>query len=142
MCDLERWPGGSRELLLGIALRTVQNAVTSPTCAFPKRTGCSRQQLPLGGITAMFGVVVRCNELVAQGSRSAEQAALAKAVTTTKMGEVVSWARELHGGSGIVLGPRGRDVLRRRRGGLLLRRLPGGERVDRRRLRVRISAGA
>ncbi|MEV4645483.1 acyl-CoA dehydrogenase family protein [Saccharopolyspora sp. NPDC049357] len=57
----------------------------------------------LGNITAMFGVVVRLNELVAQGSGSAEQAALAKAFTTTKMREVVSWARELFGGNGIVL---------------------------------------
>ncbi|MER7011865.1 acyl-CoA dehydrogenase family protein [Saccharopolyspora sp. NPDC000359] len=57
----------------------------------------------LGNITAMFGIVVRLNELVAQGRGGAEQAALAKAFTTTKMREVVSWARELFGGNGIVL---------------------------------------
>ncbi|MBF6507396.1 acyl-CoA dehydrogenase family protein [Nocardia farcinica] len=57
----------------------------------------------LGNITAMFGIVVRLNELVAQGRGGAEQAALAKAFTTTKMREVVAWARELFGGNGIVL---------------------------------------
>ncbi|MER5392242.1 acyl-CoA dehydrogenase family protein [Saccharopolyspora sp. NPDC002686] len=57
----------------------------------------------LGNITAMFGIVVRLNELVAQGRGSAEQAALAKAFTTTKMREMVAWARELFGGNGIVL---------------------------------------
>ncbi|MFC7343291.1 acyl-CoA dehydrogenase family protein [Saccharopolyspora griseoalba] len=57
----------------------------------------------LGNVTAMFGVVVRLNELVAQGEGSAEQAAMAKAFTTTKMREVVGWARELFGGNGIVL---------------------------------------
>ncbi|MEV0052358.1 acyl-CoA dehydrogenase family protein [Saccharopolyspora shandongensis] len=57
----------------------------------------------LGNVTAMFGIVVRLNELVAQGRGGAEQAALAKAFTTTKMREVVAWARELFGGNGIVL---------------------------------------
>ncbi|GAA4614611.1 acyl-CoA dehydrogenase family protein [Saccharopolyspora hordei] len=57
----------------------------------------------LGNITAMFGVVVRLNELVAEGRGGAAQAALAKAFTTTKMREVVAWARELFGGNGIVL---------------------------------------
>lgn len=57
----------------------------------------------LGNITAMFGMVVRLNELVEQGSGTAERAALAKAFTTTRMREVVSWARELFGGNGIVL---------------------------------------
>ncbi|WP_010525695.1 acyl-CoA dehydrogenase family protein [Nesterenkonia sp. F] len=57
----------------------------------------------LGNVTAMFGVVVRLNELVADGGGSAEQAALAKAFATTRMREVVSWARELFGGNGIVL---------------------------------------
>ncbi|GAA2342402.1 acyl-CoA dehydrogenase family protein [Saccharopolyspora halophila] len=57
----------------------------------------------LGNVTAMFGIVVRLNELVAEGAGSAEQAALAKAFTTTKMREVVGWARELFGGNGIVL---------------------------------------
>ncbi|GAA4856214.1 acyl-CoA dehydrogenase family protein [Saccharopolyspora cebuensis] len=57
----------------------------------------------LSNITAMFGVVVRLNELVAQGRAGADRAALAKAFTTTRMREVVAWARELFGGNGIVL---------------------------------------
>ncbi|MEU1674659.1 acyl-CoA dehydrogenase family protein [Streptomyces roseifaciens] len=57
----------------------------------------------LGNITAMFGIVVRLNQLVAAGRSSAEQAALAKAFTTTRMRECVAWARELFGGNGIVL---------------------------------------
>ena len=57
----------------------------------------------LGNITAMFGMVVRLNELVAQGRGGADQAALAKAFTTTRMREVVAMARELFGGNGIVL---------------------------------------
>ncbi|CAM3929325.1 acyl-CoA dehydrogenase family protein [Nocardiopsis rhodophaea] len=57
----------------------------------------------LGNVTAMFGVVVRLNQLVAAGEGSAEQAALAKAFTTTRMRECVAWARELFGGNGIVL---------------------------------------
>lgn len=57
----------------------------------------------LGNITAMFGMVVRLNQLAAAGRDSAEQAALAKAFTTTRMRECVAWARELFGGNGIVL---------------------------------------
>ncbi|MEV5506792.1 acyl-CoA dehydrogenase family protein [Streptomyces orinoci] len=57
----------------------------------------------LGNITAMFGMVVRLSQLVAAGRGSAEQAALAKAFTTTRMRECVAWARELFGGNGIVL---------------------------------------
>ncbi|GAA2716453.1 MULTISPECIES: acyl-CoA dehydrogenase family protein [Streptomyces] len=57
----------------------------------------------LGNITAMFGMVVRLGQLAAHGRDSAEQAALAKAFTTTRMRECVAWARELFGGNGIVL---------------------------------------
>ena len=57
----------------------------------------------LGNVTAMFGMVVRLNQLTEQGTAGAEQAALAKAFTTTRMREVVGWARELFGGNGIVL---------------------------------------
>ncbi|MEU7163928.1 acyl-CoA dehydrogenase family protein [Streptomyces morookaense] len=57
----------------------------------------------LGNITAMFGMVVRLSQLAAAGRDSAEQAALAKAFTTTRMRECVAWARELFGGNGIVL---------------------------------------
>lgn len=57
----------------------------------------------LGNITAMFGMVVRLAQRMEQGAADAEQAALAKAFTTTRMREVVGWARELFGGNGIVL---------------------------------------
>ena len=57
----------------------------------------------LGNLTAMFGMVVRLNQLTAEGKAGADQAALAKAFTTTRMREVVAWARELFGGNGIVL---------------------------------------
>ena len=57
----------------------------------------------LGNVTAMFGVVVRLAQLTEQGAAGADQAALAKAFTTTRMREVVAWARELFGGNGIVL---------------------------------------
>ncbi|MFJ9411553.1 acyl-CoA dehydrogenase family protein [Streptomyces sp. NPDC101393] len=57
----------------------------------------------LGNITAMFGVVTRLAQLSEEGRDTAEQAALAKAFTTTRMREVVAWARELFGGNGIVL---------------------------------------
>ncbi|MEU6483704.1 acyl-CoA dehydrogenase family protein [Streptomyces sp. NPDC046887] len=57
----------------------------------------------LGNITAMFGVVTRLAQLADAGQDTPEQAALAKAFTTTRMREVVAWARELFGGNGIVL---------------------------------------
>ncbi|GAB2759433.1 acyl-CoA dehydrogenase family protein [Salinifilum aidingensis] len=57
----------------------------------------------LGNITSVFGIVVRLNELTEQNRAGADQAALAKAVATTRMREVVAWARELFGGNGIVL---------------------------------------
>lgn len=57
----------------------------------------------LGNITAMFGIVVRLAQRMEDGTAGPDQAALAKAFTTTRMREVVSWARELFGGNGIVL---------------------------------------
>ncbi len=57
----------------------------------------------LGNITAMFGMVTRLAQKMEQGGAGADQAALAKSFTTTRMREVVSWARELFGGNGIVL---------------------------------------
>ena len=57
----------------------------------------------LGNITGMFGVVTRLAQRVADGTAGPDQAALAKAFATTRMREVVSWARELFGGNGIVL---------------------------------------
>lgn len=57
----------------------------------------------LGNITGMFGIVTRLAQRVADGTAGPDQAALAKAFATTRMREVVSWARELFGGNGIVL---------------------------------------
>ncbi|MBC2875458.1 MULTISPECIES: acyl-CoA dehydrogenase family protein [Streptomyces] len=57
----------------------------------------------LGNVTAMFGMTVRLAQLTEAGRGTAEQAALAKAFTTSRMRECVAWARELFGGNGIVL---------------------------------------
>jgi glutaryl-CoA dehydrogenase len=57
----------------------------------------------LGNVTSVFGIVARLNQLVAEDRATGQQAALAKAVATTRMRETVAWARELFGGNGIVL---------------------------------------
>ncbi|MFF0311568.1 acyl-CoA dehydrogenase family protein [Streptosporangium sp. NPDC004379] len=57
----------------------------------------------LADITASFGMLVRLAQLAEEDRDTPEQAALAKAFTTTRMREVVSRARELFGGNGIVL---------------------------------------
>lgn len=57
----------------------------------------------LGNITAMFGMVTRLAQKMADGTAGADHAALAKSFTTTRMRECVAWARELFGGNGIVL---------------------------------------
>ncbi|SDP94793.1 glutaryl-CoA dehydrogenase [Actinopolyspora xinjiangensis] len=57
----------------------------------------------LGNITAMFGMVTRLAQKMADGTAGPDHAALAKSFTTTRMRECVSWARELFGGNGIVL---------------------------------------
>ncbi|MEU6132662.1 acyl-CoA dehydrogenase family protein [Saccharopolyspora sp. NPDC047091] len=107
---LARTRGGVAWQALGLAMRAYELA---------REYAVSREQFgkPIGGfqmiqdllvkmlgnITAMFGMVVRLNQLTEQGKAGAEQAALAKAFTTTRMREVVGWARELFGGNGIVL---------------------------------------
>ncbi|GAA3356690.1 acyl-CoA dehydrogenase family protein [Saccharopolyspora gregorii] len=107
---LARTRGGVAWQALGLAMRAYELA---------REYAVSREQFgkPIGGfqmiqdllvkmlgnITAMFGMVVRLNQLTEQGQAGAEQAALAKAFTTTRMREVVAWARELFGGNGIVL---------------------------------------
>ncbi|MCA1185175.1 acyl-CoA dehydrogenase family protein [Saccharopolyspora sp. 6T] len=107
---LARTRGGVAWQALGLAMRAYELA---------REYAVSREQFgkPIGGfqmiqdllvkmlgnITAMFGMVVRLNQLTEQGEAGAEQAALAKAFTTTRMREVVAWARELFGGNGIVL---------------------------------------
>jgi glutaryl-CoA dehydrogenase len=57
----------------------------------------------LGNLTSSLGLVVRLAQLQDDGVYRDEHSALAKAVTTTRMREVVGWARELFAGNGIVL---------------------------------------
>ncbi|GGL00603.1 acyl-CoA dehydrogenase family protein [Mangrovihabitans endophyticus] len=58
----------------------------------------------LGNATAALGMVVRLAQLQDAGQYRDEHSALAKAYCTTRMREVVGWARELLAGNGIVLG--------------------------------------
>ncbi|AGZ43742.1 acyl-CoA dehydrogenase family protein [Actinoplanes friuliensis] len=57
----------------------------------------------LGNVTGSLGMVVRLAQLQDAGEFKDEHSALAKAYTTTRMREVVGWARELLAGNGIVL---------------------------------------
>ncbi|MFI0370001.1 acyl-CoA dehydrogenase family protein [Actinomadura sp. 1N219] len=57
----------------------------------------------LGNTTASLGMVVRLAQLQDDGLYRDEHSALAKAYCTTRMREVVGWARELMAGNGIVL---------------------------------------
>src|SRR5499425_3314511 len=57
----------------------------------------------LGNITACQCMVVRTAQLADQGKLTEKQSALAKAFTTAKSRETVSWARELLGGNGILV---------------------------------------
>jgi glutaryl-CoA dehydrogenase len=57
----------------------------------------------LGNATASLGMVVRLAQLQDAGRYRDEHSALAKAYCTTRMREVVGWARELLAGNGIVL---------------------------------------
>ncbi|MGW0802406.1 acyl-CoA dehydrogenase family protein [Nonomuraea sp. NPDC002799] len=57
----------------------------------------------LGNATASLGMVVRLAQLQDDGTYRDEHSALAKAYCTTRMREVVGWARELLAGNGIVL---------------------------------------
>jgi glutaryl-CoA dehydrogenase len=57
----------------------------------------------LGNATASFGMVVRLAQLQDAGTYRDEHSALAKAYCTSRMREVVGWARELLAGNGIVL---------------------------------------
>jgi len=57
----------------------------------------------LGNVTSSLGLVVRLAQLQDDGDYRDEHSALAKVVATTRMREVVGWARELFAGNGIVL---------------------------------------
>lgn len=57
----------------------------------------------LGNVTSALGLVVRLAQLQDDGVYRDEHSALAKVVATTRMREVVGWARELFAGNGIVL---------------------------------------
>ncbi|MFL6141258.1 MAG: acyl-CoA dehydrogenase family protein [Labedaea sp.] len=57
----------------------------------------------LGNATASLGMVVRLAQLQDAGTYRDEHSALAKAYCTSRMREVVGWARELLAGNGIVL---------------------------------------
>jgi glutaryl-CoA dehydrogenase len=57
----------------------------------------------VGNATASLGMVVRLAQLQDAGQYRDEHSALAKAYCTTRMREVVGWARELLAGNGIVL---------------------------------------
>lgn len=57
----------------------------------------------LGNLTASLGMCVRLAQLQDAGQYRDEHSALAKAYCTTRMREVVGWARELLAGNGIVL---------------------------------------
>jgi glutaryl-CoA dehydrogenase len=57
----------------------------------------------VGNVTASMGMCVRLAQLQDAGVYKDEHSALAKAYCTTRMREVVGWARELLAGNGIVL---------------------------------------
>ncbi|HWS31833.1 MAG TPA: acyl-CoA dehydrogenase family protein [Actinoplanes sp.] len=57
----------------------------------------------VGNVTASMGMCVRLAQLQDSGVYKDEHSALAKAYCTTRMREVVGWARELLAGNGIVL---------------------------------------
>ncbi|WP_436529942.1 acyl-CoA dehydrogenase family protein [Actinoplanes sp. HUAS TT8] len=57
----------------------------------------------LGNVTGSLGMCVRLAQLQDDGQYRDEHSALAKAYCTTRMREVVGWARELLAGNGIVL---------------------------------------
>jgi glutaryl-CoA dehydrogenase len=57
----------------------------------------------VGNVTGCLGMAVRLAQLQDAGQYRDEHSALAKAYCTTRMREVVGWARELMAGNGIVL---------------------------------------
>jgi len=57
----------------------------------------------MGNITASIAMYTRVSQMLDEGTQRDEHAALAKAYATSRMREVVAWARESMGGNGIVL---------------------------------------
>ena len=57
----------------------------------------------LGNLTASQAMMLRLEELHAEGKLKDQHASLAKAFTTARMRETVAWAREIHGGNGIIV---------------------------------------
>jgi glutaryl-CoA dehydrogenase len=57
----------------------------------------------LGNLTASQTMMLRLEDLHAAGKLKDEHASLAKAFTTARMRESVAWAREIHGGNGIIV---------------------------------------
>lgn len=56
-----------------------------------------------GNITACLGLALRVSQLQDSGVHHDEHAALSKSYCTTRLREVVGWAREIMGGNGIIL---------------------------------------
>jgi glutaryl-CoA dehydrogenase len=57
----------------------------------------------LGNLTASQAMMLRLEELHAEGRLTDQHASLAKAFTTARMRETVAWGREIHGGNGIIV---------------------------------------
>ncbi|HLZ82737.1 MAG TPA: acyl-CoA dehydrogenase family protein [Caulobacteraceae bacterium] len=57
----------------------------------------------LANLTACQSLMLRLEELHSQGKLKDQHASLAKAFTTARMRETVAWAREIHGGNGIIV---------------------------------------
>jgi len=56
----------------------------------------------IGNITASIAMVTRVSEMLDDDQQRDEHASLAKAYTTSRMRETVSWCREIFGGNGII----------------------------------------
>ena len=57
----------------------------------------------LANVTACQSMMLRLAEIEEEGKLLDQHASLAKAFTTTRMRETVAWAREVHGGNGIIV---------------------------------------
>ena len=57
----------------------------------------------LANVTASQALMLRLEQMHAEGKLKDQHASLAKAFTTARMRETVAWAREVHGGNGIIV---------------------------------------